>query len=488
MTRPGRLLFVASEVFPLIKTGGLADVASSLPTVLQRQGADVRILLPGYQGVLERIETSAEIARLTLAGEEVAVLETSLPGSNALVWLLDHPLFSGRAGNPYHDEDGYDWPDNAERFMLLSRLAAAISVGESPLDWQPDVLHCNDWHTGPAIALTHLHESRPRTVFTIHNLAHMGMFDYATFEQLQLPAHFFSGEAMEFYGRFCFMKGGLVYADWITTVSPTYAEEICYSPGGMGLEGLLSHRREHLVGILNGIDEQVWNPRTDPLLAANYDVASLDGKLLNKRALQAQLGLECSDELPLFGFVGRLAQQKGLELLLPVLDELLASPAQLVVLGTGDPVLEEALQSLAECHPDSVAVILAYNETLAHRIEAAADIFLMPSLFEPCGLNQLYSLRYGTLPLVRAVGGLADTVTDATAENLAAGTATGFVFAEPQPSALLDAARRALDLWQDQDSWHRLQEAAMGQEFSWECSAHSYLELYGFDQHCQIEE
>ena len=268
MSDRGRLLFVASEVYPLVKTGGLADVAGSLPAVLQGMGVDVRILLPGYQDVLEKLDSAREVARVALTGGDVSIVETQLPGSGVTTWLLCHPLFSERPGNPYHDAQGVAWVDNAERFMLLSRLAAALACGDTPLEWLPDVLHCNDWHTGPAIALTHQHEKRPRTVFTIHNLAHMGMFDRLTFDRLQLPEHLWTGGGLEFYDQLCFIKGGLGYADWITAVSPTYAKEICESPGGLGLEGLLSHRRDHLVGILNGIDEQVWDPGSDPLLVS----------------------------------------------------------------------------------------------------------------------------------------------------------------------------------------------------------------------------
>ena len=478
MPEAQRLLFVASEVYPLVKTGGLADVAGSLPAVLQEEGVDVRILLPAYRDVLDKTGPLPEVARVELAGEQVSVLETTLPGTQVTTWLLSHAAFSERAGNPYHDENGNPWEDNAERFMCLSRLAAAIALGDAAMDWTPDVLHCNDWHTGPAIALAHQAVQRPRTVFTIHNLAHMGMFDQATFTRLQLPENLWSGDGLEFYDQLCFIKGGLVFADWVTTVSPTYADEICYSPGGMGLEGLLSHRRGHLVGILNGIDESVWNPETDPLLTENYSADNLAGKLANKRALQRELGLECSDEQLLFGFVGRLAEQKGLDLLLPLLDELLRLPAQLVVLGTGDPELERQLEELAAHNEGRTAVILAHNEAMAHRIEASADVFLMPSLFEPCGLNQMYSLRYGTLPLVRAVGGLADTVTDASEENLAGGTATGFVFAEPEVESLRSALQRALQLWPDKDRWHRMQMTAMAEDFSWQRSALQYLELY----------
>ncbi len=473
-----RLLFAASEAYPLIKTGGLADVAGCLPEVLRQQGMDVRLLLPGYQHVLETIERPFLVGQLEVAGTTLRILGTRLPGTEVETWLLEHPLFSWRPGNPYHDPHGQPWPDNAERFALFSRVAAAIATGQAGLEWRPDVLHCNDWHTGLAIALTHLSEQRPRTVFTIHSLAHMGLFDRPTFDRLGLPEHFWRDDALEFYNQCSFIKGGLVYADYITTVSPSYAREICESPGGMGLEGLLRLRRERLVGILNGIDSQVWNPATDPYLEQRYGADTLADKARNKAALQTALGLAPAADRPLVGLVGRLVEQKGLELILPVLEEMLASPVQLVVLGTGEPRYERRLQAVAAAHPDAMAVVLAYDESLAHRIEAAADIFLMPSLFEPCGLNQLYSLRYGTLPLVRAVGGLADTVVDSNPQTLADGSATGFAFRRPDAAALLATLRRAAALWYDQQAWRRVQLSAMAQDFSWQRSARRYLQLY----------
>ena len=472
------LLFVASEAYPLVKTGGLADVAGSLPEVLRQKGMDVRLLIPAYRDVLDSLDTPPTVATLELAGTIVRVLETRLPGTELTTWLLEHPLFSERSGNPYHDEQGQPWPDNAQRFLLLSRLAAQISTAATTLDWQPDILHCNDWHTGPAIALTRLCERRPLTVFTIHNLAHQGLFDRKTFEHLQLPEHFWHEEALEFYGQCSFMKAGLVYADYITTVSPTYAEEICRSPGGMGLEGLLNQRRATLYGILNGIDNSVWNPAADPFIEYHFDDKSLQQKSANKASLQQALGLEQREDCPLLGFIGRLVEQKGLELILPIVEDMLEAPAQLVMLGTGDPRYERKLRELAAAHPDSMALALTYNERLAHRIEAAADIFLMPSLFEPCGLNQLYSLRYATLPIVRKVGGLADTVIDTNPQTLSAGTATGFVFAQPEPQALLESFQRAIDLWYNKKIWRQVQHTALRQDFSWQRSANQYLELF----------
>jgi starch synthase len=474
-----KLLFAASEAYPLIKTGGLADVAGTLPEVLRQGGVDVRLLLPAYGDLLASIDGQPPVlAELDLAGRAVRLLETRLPDTPLVTWLVDHPVFSARFGNPYHDAHGYPWGDNPERFMLLCRTAAQLACGGAGLDWRPDVLHCNDWHTGPAIALARLDERCPATVFTIHNLAHMGLCDRETFDRMQLPAHLWSDHALEFYGHCSFMKGGLVFADYITTVSPGYAEEICESPGGMGLEGLLAARRDRLVGILNGIDVSTWDPAGDAYIEQRYDAASLDVKAVNKRALQQALGLEQRDDLPLLGFVGRLTEQKGLELMLPVLEQTLDLPAQLVVLGTGEPDYEQGLQNLAQARPGAMAVVLAYNESVAHRIEAGADIFLMPSLFEPCGLNQLYSLRYGTPPLVRAVGGLADTVVDADVATMAAGTATGFVFDQPTPGGFLEAVERACRQWQDRGGWRKLQLNGMAQDFSWQQSAGRYLALY----------
>ena len=452
-----RLLFVASEAFPLVKTGGLADVAGSLPEVLRQNGMDVRLLVPGYADLLRDLQVPVDAEHeLEVAGQQVRLLECCLPGTTLRTWLLQHPLFSQRSGNPYHDESGAPWPDNAERFLLLSRVAAHISTVDTALQWRPAILHCNDWHTGPAIALVQLEQQRPRTIFTIHNLAHMGLFDRETFNLTIKESH----------------------------VSPTYAREICASPGGMGLEGLLSQRQDHLLGILNGIQSDVWNPAQDPQLYQNYDSGSLDKKVLNKTALQQALGLQQRLDCPLLGFVGRLVEQKGLELMLPVLDQLLDCPAQIVILGTGEVRYEQALQALAAQRPGMMSVMLTYDEGLAHKIEAAADIFMMPSLFEPCGLNQLYSLRYGTLPVVRAVGGLADTVTDASEQALASGAATGFVFQEPLASEFAIAMRRAIALWHDQDTWRSVQRVAMAQDFSWQRSAERYRELYNHTTDC----
>lgn len=476
-----RLLFVASEAYPLIKTGGLGDVAGSLPEVLRQQGMDVRLLLPAYHDVLSNIDPCPVIGEIRLGGESAQLLETRLPGTELVVWLVQHPAFSEREGNPYHAPEGEPWHDNAWRFLLLCQAAESISVGQAGLDWQPDVLHANDWHTGLAVALVHQHAQRPRTVFTIHNLAHMGVFDRETFDVLGLPASLWSMDALEFHGRFSFMKAGLAFADCITTVSPTYAREICSAPAGMGLEGLLSHRRGQLHGILNGIDDNNWNPATDVFLPYNFDAASLERKAQNRASLRKELGLTPLSYGPMVALIGRLVEQKGIGLLLPIIDHLLTASVQVVILGTGEVDYERALQRFAQRHPSTMSVTLAFDEGLAHRIEAAADIFMMPSLFEPCGLNQLYSLKYGTLPVIRRIGGLADTVVDATEETITAGTATGFVFDEPESGALLDSMRRAMALWQDAPRWKRMQRTAMAQDFSWQERAREYRALYQTD-------
>jgi starch synthase len=306
----------------------------------------------------------------------------------------------------------------------------------------------------------------------------MGIFDYDTFTGLGLPPWMWGEQALEFYGQCSFIKGGLVFADYVTTVSPTYAREICESPGGMGLEGLLRQRGDRVVGILNGIDVSTWDPGGDAHLAQNYSAATLDAKAQNRVALQREMGLQVRDDRPLLGFVGRLVEQKGLELMLPVLEQVLDSPCQLVLLGSGQEEYEEALMRFVRAREGEAALALGYNEGLAHRIEAGADIFLMPSLFEPCGLNQMYSLRYGTLPVVRRVGGLADTVVDADEMHLESGSATGFVFGDPEPGEFLGAVRRAVALWSDPETWRALQRTAMDQDFSWRRSAAQYIELY----------
>lgn len=476
-----RVLFVSSEVHPLIKTGGLADVSGALPVALKALRCDVRIVMPAYKPVLERIDDAEEIAALDLpqAAGPVRILETRLPGTSVRVWLVDSPPHFLRGGGPYGDPATGDWPDNGQRFTLFARAVERIARGTAGLSWEPAVVHCNDWQSGLVPALLALTPPRPATVFTIHNLSYQGLFSWETFQSLDLPHSLWSMHSMEYYGNFSFIKGGIVHADMVTTVSPQYALEITTAEFGYGLEHLLRSREDRLVGILNGADYRQWNPARDPYIEHRYNAYSLAGKVRNKTALQARLGLPVDEDIPLLGTIGRLVEQKGFDLLLDALPPRLdRGEVQLVVLGTGDPALEERLRTMAAAWPNQVAAHLGYSEELAHQIEAGVDIFAMPSRFEPCGLNQIYSLRYGTVPLVRRTGGLANTVVDATPEALRAGVATGFVFEEATPAALAAALARALSCYRAPRTWKQLMFQGMQQDFSWRRSAQQYLSVY----------
>lgn len=478
---PDRILFVASEVHPLVKTGGLADVAGALPVALKGLRCDVRILMPAYEAALERLGRVSEIAVLQPAPgmPTVRLLEAQLPGSSVTVWLVDSPAHFRREGGPYGPDGGGDWPDNAERFAVFCRTAAAIARGTAGLSWQPTVVHCNDWQSGLVPALLSLEAERPATVFTIHNLSYQGLFPGEAFGALGLPEALWSMHGLEFFGQLSFIKGGLAYADMLSTVSPQYAREITTPEFGYGLERLLAHRADHLVGILNGADYRQWNPGRDPYLARRYNAYSLPDKRVNKTTLQASVGLRADPAVPLLGMIGRLVEQKGFDLILDVLPKLLdAGDLQLVVLGSGSPRLEERLRQTAAAWPGRVVAHVGYSEELAHRIEGSADIFVMPSRFEPCGLNQIYSLRYGTVPVVHRTGGLANTVVDATPDAIKAGIATGFVFDEPTPAALGEAISRALACYRQPRLWKSIQFRGMQQDFSWRRSAQQYLDLY----------
>jgi starch synthase len=475
-----KLLFVTSEASPLIKTGGLADVSGSLPVALQELRWSVRLLLPAYPAARERIGPTQLIARLQIAGVmgEVQLLEGRLPGTRLPVWLVDYAPAFARDGNPYLGSDDNDWPDNAERFALLARCVVEIAQGRAGLRWVPDVVHCNDWQTGLVPALLSIESQRPATVFTLHNLAYQGLFPAETFQALGLPPLLWSPEGLEFYGRLSFIKGGLAYADHLTTVSPHYAREILTPEFGYGLEGLLQHRSQGLTGIINGIDNNVWNPASDPHIAHLYSVNHFRNKARNKRALQTEFGLPVENDKLLLGSIGRLVEQKGIDLILAVLGRLVTLPVQLVLLGSGERHFEQALTEAARRHSTSLAIRIGYDEGLAHRIEAGADAFLMPSRFEPCGLNQLYSLRYGTPPIVHAVGGLSDSVVNAIPATRRAGTATGFCFEQATAEDLLMAVKRAVTLFAHSRQWTRLAKTGMRQDFSWRASARQYAKLY----------
>lgn len=473
-----KVLYISSEAYPLIKTGGLGDVAGSLTRALLEQTQDVRLLLPAYSGVLSKIKKSKTLAVITYYNMPVQIIETHLPDSDVIVWLVDCPVLFKRSGGPYVDNKGQAWHDNALRFAVFCQMAVAISQNNLQLNWRPDVVHCNDWQSGLVPALLSLQNERPATVFTIHNLAYQGLFDWQTFTELQLPVEFRHMDGLEFYGQLSFIKGGLVYADKITTVSPGYAREILLPQYGYGLEGVLKKRQKDLSGILNGIDEIHWNPDTDCYIKQKYNQQSLDKKLVNKVILQKELSLSINPSIPMIGMVSRLVEQKGLDIILQSLSTLLTMPVQLVILGTGDTRYEIKLTEWAQMYPEYIKVIIGFDEARAHQIEAASDIFLMPSTFEPCGLNQLYSLRYGTLPIVTPVGGLADTVTDASKENITNNTANGFVLKKHTSAALLAEVKRALTLYKKPKIWRQLQLKAMGADFSWQSSAARYITLY----------
>ena len=479
-----KILFSTSEVHPLIKTGGLADVSGSLPIALREQGNDIRIVMPAYRQCLEKLDKIHTIATLKLDGFHlpIEILQSTLPDSDVTLWLVHSPQHFDREGGPYSSPDGEDWADNAARFVLFSRAVVALAMDQAGLDWQPDVLHCNDWQTALTPALIADLPNRPATVFTIHNLAYQGLFPRDVFDALGLPEKFWQSDGLEFYGLLSLIKGGLIYADHITTVSPTYAQEICSYEFGYGLEGLLSLRAKQgrLSGILNGIDNNDWNPETDPYLTKTYSIKNLDNKAGNKSSLQQYFGLPEKENVLLMGLISRLVPQKGIDLTLDAVTNLLESGAhiQLACLGSGAADYEQDLRTLCARFPDKVGVDIGYNEALAHQIEAGADVFLMPSRFEPCGLNQLYSLRYGTLPIVRSTGGLADTVVDATEHNRRDGIATGFKFEQSTAEALEETIYRALALFQRPHVWREMMITAMEQNYSWQQSAKTYARLY----------
>ena len=458
-----RVLFATPECAPLTKTGGLGDVSAALPAALRALGHDVRVLLPGYRAVLEGLPQAGEVARLELLGAQCRVLERD----DFLV--IDCPTLYARDGGPYQNAQGEDWADNAQRFGLLSRVAALLGGAASPLAWRPQVVHCNDWPCGLAPVYLSFEKSRAAAVMTVHNLAFQGTFDPSWMKPLALPAATFSIEGVEFYGRLSFLKGGLAYADAITTVSPTYAREIQTEELGCGLDGLLRARREALSGIANGVDTESWDPQRDPRIAQRYGPYTLERKSANKEALQRRLGLAFDAGRLLLGVVCRFTEQKGIDLLIAAADELLALPAQLAVLGTGERSYEAALRALAERYPGSAAVAVGFDEDLAHLVEAGADVFLMPSRFEPCGLNQMYSQRYGTPPVARATGGLMDTVSD---------DETGFLFARAEAGELAAAVRRALVAWRNPRRWREMQRRGMERDFSWAVPARQYAALY----------
>ena len=478
-----RILQVSAELFPLLKTGGLADVAGALPVALAGLGQDVRVLLPGFPAIRAGVQDAVAVAEFSAPWGQRAVLRfgrIALAGAPDLpAYLIDAPALYDRPGNPYEDANRQPYGDNHRRFALLGYAAARLAQGLDAL-WQPELVHAHDWHAGlaPAYLAFSPAAGRVASVFTVHNLAYQGVFAPSHFGGLGLPGAAFHLNGLEYHGQLSFMKAGLYFADRLSTVSPTYAREIQTPEQGHGLDGLLRTRSGVLSGILNAVDDQVWNPARDARVPHAYDVRRQGGKALCKAALQQQLGLALAPAAPLFVLVSRLTEQKGLHLVLSGLDALLAQGGQLALLGSGDGWLEEAFRQRAAARPEAVSATIGYDEDFAHRLFGAGDVTLVTSLFEPCGLTQMYGLKYGSLPLVHRVGGLADTVVDCTLEDMAAGTATGFCFDDFSEAGYARALRRAFALYARPPDWRRVRAAAMRRPADWGAAAAQYIDIY----------
>jgi starch synthase len=476
-----RILLASSEVYPYSKTGGLADMVGALAKTLAHKGHRVGVVTPLYAGIRERVSALKQLdlsLDLPLGPQQVrAGIWTLEPTAGLTVYFVDQPAFYER--RDLYQEDGNDYPDNAERFIFFSKVVACLA---QDLVWKPEVLHVHDWQPGLAALLLHHQRklkgqgSRPGICLTIHNLAYQGLFPASAYGLMNLPAEYFTPRGVEFYGKLGSLKAGLIYADVITTVSPRYAREITTEELGCGLDGLLRQRNSSLIGILNGVDYEEWNPGNDPFLKHSYSASDLTGKQRNKLALQQEFGLPVNAGIPLFGSIGRLAEQKGVEIMLSALEqELPGTNLQFVLIGSGAPALERAYQGLARRFPSQIAVRIGFDEGISHRIEAGSDFFLMPSRFEPCGLNQMYGLRYGTIPIVRTTGGLDDTVIDVREDPQ---RANGIKFIEYSASALAKGINKALALYQRSELLAHFQRNAMETDFSWDRTIAEYLLAY----------
>lgn len=488
-----KVLFVSSEIWPLIKTGGLADVSYSLPHALHDAGTDIRLVMPAYRTVLASVDSFTIVGWLSVEiggkAHDVRVLSITHPEFSMPVWLIDYQDLFDRQGNPYTHPDGYEWPDSAQRFTLFAKAVSLLAMDGLNLGWKPEVVHSNDWQTGLVSAFLEEETHRPHRVFTIHNMAYGGYFSHDEFRHLQLPAQWWSADGVEFYGNFSMLKAGIVYADAVTTVSPTYAKEICTPEFGNGMEGVLLHRQYKLTGILNGIDTHVWNPATDRFIPYHFNEKRRQpGKHDNKKALLEAFGAPTDAatlNAPLLGMVSRLVEQKGVDMAAEVIPQILANTdATFLLAGSGHAYFENRLQQLASAYPKNVFTAIGYHEDKAHLLEAGSDLFLMPSRFEPCGLNQMYSLAYGTIPIVHRTGGLADTVIHAYRDDgkTLNPEANGFVFTPPTTEALHQSIEQALDLFTQKNHWNRLQRNAMRGDYSWTTSAHAYLDVYSIRQ------
>jgi starch synthase len=475
-----RILLASSEVHPYSKTGGLADMVGSLGKALVRSGHRVGMVTPLYQGIREQcpeLKLLGVPLDLVLGVRRVrGEVWTLEPEPGLTIYFIEQPEFYQRAG--LYQKDGVDYPDNAERFIFLSKSVAHLAL---VLDWKPELVHLNDWQAGFAALLLHHHKRiqpgapGPRTCMTIHNLAYQGVFPASQYTLTNLPWDYFVPDGVEFHGQTNCLKAGIAYADVITTVSPRYSREITTEEFGCGLDGLLRSRQASLHGILNGADYQEWNTTANPYLKQSYSAEDLSGKAGNKTELQSQLGLPVNATIPLFGSIGRMVEQKGVDIMLGALEEMLSANIQFAQIGSGSPAFQRAFQDLARRFPNRASVRIGFDQALSHRIEAGCDFFLMPSRFEPCGLNQMYSLRYATLPIVRATGGLDDTIIDPR-EDLE--RANGIKFNEYSGTALAKGIRKALALYETPELLHRFRLNAMAADFSWGRVADHFVKLY----------
>ncbi|OUR70537.1 starch synthase [Marinomonas sp. 42_23_T18] len=470
-----KVLFAASEIHPLIKTGGLADVAGALPISLRQAGQDVRLIMPAYNGILEKL---APVQRKINLGDpfgtgDIILLETLIPASDTPIWLVQCQSLFERGDNPYLDQNGKDYDDNHIRFAVFSWVTALLASQGNLIGWQADILHLNDWQTGLAAAyLKSWKTEHLPIVSTVHNLRYNGSFPLSLYSGVRLSNELLDLHGMEFFGQFSTLKAALVYSDAVTTVSPTYAREILTPEYGDGLDGTLRAHQHKLHGILNGVDYDEWSPEIDNNIAQKYDINTIELKDENKKALLIENGLTPDLSKPVFGVVSRLTEQKGLDLVLEAMPSVIENGARLILLGSGDPSLERAFLQLQSDYPDQVAVRIGYDEAYSHKIQAGVDSLLIPSRFEPCGLTQLYALKYGTLPLVRKTGGLADTVFEL------GDAANGFVFEQADTQSLIDTLYRAMDCFNHSQAWRQRQINAMKYDFSWQQTTATWLNLY----------
>ena len=472
-----KVLAVASEAFPLVKTGGLADVVGALPGALAHHGVEMRVMLPGYPAVMKALQDAKPVHHYDDLHEGSGRILAGRAGGLDL-FVVDAPHLFERSGNPYVGPDGKDWPDNWQRFAALAQAAADAGSGAIKA-FVPDIVHAHDWQAALAPAYLKFAKGRKaKTALTVHNIAFQGQYPATIFPSLGLPDEAFAIDGVEYYGGVGYLKGGLHYVDAITTVSPSYAEEITTPDYGMGLDGLLRERRSALTGIVNGIDTAIWNPANDQHLALSYVPRNFaQRRQANKRAIEQRLGLDEGDG-PLFCVVSRLTWQKGMDLLVQCLDGLVEQGARLALLGAGEALIEADFVAAAARHKGRVGAMIGYDESLSHLLQGGADAILIPSRFEPCGLTQLYGLRYGCVPVVSRVGGLADTIVDANEAALDQETATGLQFSPVDTSALARVIERAIRLYADRKAWNSIQRAGMKTDVSWEKSAARYAQLY----------